>query len=728
MVTKNVTTYFVASLAESTDCDWPENQSAKSGNWSDPNTWTRLQVPGANDKVQINNGDIVNVDVTVVAVKSLCNFGTLVSNPGVNIQIAASDFIYNSGTIRGSDGRGYAGAGSDIVLGAGKAVYNAGTLQGGNGGNDGSYGAVGGDGGSVGITAEKVTNEGTIISGNGGYGHSGWAGGSGQGGDGGGAVLTATSVLMNLPGGKITTGSGGSGWAVPYVACRSKHRFGPFRWGHTCTYYSSGGWYAAGVRGDITYSALTTVQNGALSARKITIDPNTLEITSATALIEADEDIIITGGEESTVYIADLINGAIKAGGKITIMLGPGSTLDMRGLPAGAIQAKETVEIFADNIVMDENVTIEQLIVAPEITQNPGKEPHEVILTGNKHFTGEAGATVKMDFSVINHSAKSDTFTITLSDTKGGQRTAVSSPVSLAALGKQDFSFNVTLPSEAGAEDVITITSASLAYPEAKATLEVKIGVEMVLTENDLTDEDEDGLPKFQEVKLGTDPANKDTDGDGMDDGWEVHYKLNPLANDAGEDKDSDGYSNLQEYESGSDPTVADSDGDGINDGNDNCIDVKNPDQANSDGDETGDACEMSETDSDNDAMLDEWEEYYNLDISVNDAAQDKDGDGWTNFQEFQSQTNPNDANSRPGGVPNPDSDGDGVADAEDVFPDDPTEWADWDGDTFGDNRDEDDDNDRMSDTWEKQYGLDFHVSDATFCHCHHLHRDCRRK
>lgn len=52
-----------------------------------------------------------------------------------------------------------------------------------------------------------------------------------------------------------------------------------------------------------------------------------------------------------------------------------------------------------------------------------------------------------------------------------------------------------------------------------------------------------------------TDPANPDTDGDGMADGWEVQYGLDPLdPADAAEDPDGDGFTNLEEYQNGTDP------------------------------------------------------------------------------------------------------------------------------------------------------------------------------
>ena len=53
------------------------------------------------------------------------------------------------------------------------------------------------------------------------------------------------------------------------------------------------------------------------------------------------------------------------------------------------------------------------------------------------------------------------------------------------------------------------------------------------------------------------------------------------------------------------------------------------------------------------------------------------------------------------------DVDGDQVPDVLDLFPNDPNEWADNDGDGMGDNQDPDDDNDGMTDVWEIAYGLD---------------------
>jgi hypothetical protein len=66
---------------------------------------------------------------------------------------------------------------------------------------------------------------------------------------------------------------------------------------------------------------------------------------------------------------------------------------------------------------------------------------------------------------------------------------------------------------------------------------------------------------------------------------------------------------------------------------------------ADVDGDEIGN---HSDLDDDNDGISDEWELQYNLNPYVNDAAEDADGDGYSNTQEYRSGTDPNNPNSKP--------------------------------------------------------------------------------
>jgi hypothetical protein len=95
----------------------------------------------------------------------------------------------------------------------------------------------------------------------------------------------------------------------------------------------------------------------------------------------------------------------------------------------------------------------------------------------------------------------------------------------------------------------------------------------------DAADSDEDGLTDAQEVALGTDPNNPDTDGDGFSDGVEVYFAarggaFNPLVPDPGcppylhgVDSDCDLLTDCDEQLIGTNSQLQDSDKDGVPDG-----------------------------------------------------------------------------------------------------------------------------------------------------------------
>jgi hypothetical protein len=76
------------------------------------------------------------------------------------------------------------------------------------------------------------------------------------------------------------------------------------------------------------------------------------------------------------------------------------------------------------------------------------------------------------------------------------------------------------------------------------------------LTFSQSDDPDMDGLTTDQELALGTDPLNPDTDGDGIADGYEVNtLRTNPLLRDS----DNDGFPDRSELLAGTSPTNPDS-------------------------------------------------------------------------------------------------------------------------------------------------------------------------
>ena len=200
-------------------------------------------------------------------------------------------------------------------------------------------------------------------------------------------------------------------------------------------------------------------------------------------------------------------------------------------------------------------------------------------------------------------------------------------------------------------------------------------------------DKDGDGLTNIQEFNIGTDPDDRDSDNDGMEDNWEYSHGLNPLVSqDKYMDMDGDWLANYYEYLIGSDPTDWDSDNDGLSDGqedmNENGVrDLFEPDplDPDSDGDgiKDGDEPDWDEdTDGDGDTNV--------LDVDsdddwLEDGVEDKDHDGVHD----PGETNPIDE----------DSDNDGINDGEE---------PDWNVDTDKDGSinalDTDSDGDDLSD------------------------------
>ena len=249
-----------------------------------------------------------------------------------------------------------------------------------------------------------------------------------------------------------------------------------------------------------------------------------------------------------------------------------------------------------------------------------------------------------------------------------------------------------------------------------------------VIDENDANgsvDSDGDLLTDRMELtQYGTDPYNNDTDGDGLEDGWEIMNGLDPLDSGDETDSDGDGVGDNSDMFPNDANESADSDGDGVGDNSDMFPNDAN-DSVDSDGDGVGDnsdaypndACATTDTDGDglpdnildgpndpipdcqtslvededddNDTIPDEWEEQYGSDpLNGLDVFEDWDGDGLSTLEEYWAGTDPLLA----------DTDGDGMIDSVDDFPNDSNESLDTDGDGIGNNEDSDDDGDGVFD------------------------------
>ena len=222
-------------------------------------------------------------------------------------------------------------------------------------------------------------------------------------------------------------------------------------------------------------------------------------------------------------------------------------------------------------------------------------------------------------------------------------------------------------------------------------------------SENSLKDDtydiDNDTLANGAEApdRWDTNPVDDDTDGDMLPDGWEVKYSEMALIIGLVDNATN----NANGARGVMDPALKDSDADGIDDGmedpdNDglnrtgliakycpsyedpqssNChidpdspdgktfydnlenytsfeefINGTNPISNDSDGDDWDDGPEVFYQDHDDDGMATGWEYYFNFDpFDGVDRMTDTDGDGHVNYCEYKWDTNPRDINSFPG-------------------------------------------------------------------------------
>ena len=143
-----------------------------------------------------------------------------------------------------------------------------------------------------------------------------------------------------------------------------------------------------------------------------------------------------------------------------------------------------------------------------------------------------------------------------------------------------------------------------------------------------------------------------DDDADTMPDWWEITH-FGDISQAAGDDFDSDNLTNLEEYGQGTDPKEDDCDGDGLDDGDEvhthstDPLDPDSDDDGLEDGDEVAEGADPNDTDSDDDSLLD-GEEMHTYGTSPTDA--DTDGDDWCDVLEISGGSDPNDPNDPPPG------------------------------------------------------------------------------
>jgi hypothetical protein len=483
----------IESAGNANDTRWAAPTSGNYWNGYEGETaaWTRLKNttalkrPQADDVVRIKNGHKIT-GIPYAMVKALCieAGGTLESleensayNYGAYLQITATDYIENKGTIRGKAGANEADnttcttenwwqtggnsctkPGAGIYLSAG-LFRNEGEITAGQAGSGKQYGA---SGGGVSIYGTGITNtgDGLIRAGNGGNLTStqpGQAGYGGYIGIWGSNYLTsdATRGIYSGKGGDCNFAAGqigGNGGNMRLNAQANVNLQGPFTTGKGGT------------------NCATNGRDGGFNT-----DPNVLTLSGANTKVEAG-DITIYGGKDWTLNLSNLSGNVITATGDITIAVGEGGAIDMRGSTGNLLKAGGKVNIFANSILLDDNAKLSNLIDAPNIVLGPAKILRDVSLITSDSLFGEPQVTLPVTITLSNGSPETDTFLLTVSDSAGWTLSQLQ-PTVVKALDAVDLKLNVTLPATRGATDVITVTAVSQADPSVVATKTVQVTV-----------------------------------------------------------------------------------------------------------------------------------------------------------------------------------------------------------------------------------------------------------
>ncbi|NJO15438.1 MAG: choice-of-anchor D domain-containing protein [Thioploca sp.] len=472
-------------------------ESKRSGDWNDTSkTWTRLSgsgeaIPTQEDNVRIKRGHAITA-VPYTAVKALCieNSGSLRSpdNKGTYLILHAENYLQNKGSIKGQDGASETGysctgdywsvigkpecaqPGASIILSVGdgsKNLFrNEGVITAGNGGKGKQYGAYGGGvsvyGGSFINTATLKGSGGIIIAGKGGDITDSQPGRAGKGGD---LTLMGEHYLHHYGEVQIAAGGGGNCNAASNQVGGNG---GNLRLAAPLLVKLGGGDFSTGQGG------INCSQNGLPG--NVFIEPSVISLAGASTKIEGG-NVTIFGGDDWVLDLSNVGSTVIKATGNITLAVGEGGVINLKNNHGFILEAGGRVNLFSDNILLDDGVGLSDLIKAASINEGPSRILYDVSLSGSGKYTGEPGTILPVSLTLVNGGPETDTYTLQLTDPKGWVLGQLASPLEVKALDTHELSLEVALPNEPGEIDTITITAISQADPTVKAVAEIQAAV-----------------------------------------------------------------------------------------------------------------------------------------------------------------------------------------------------------------------------------------------------------
>ncbi len=315
------------------------------------------------------------------------------------------------------------------------------------------------------------------------------------------------------------------------------------------------GLISAGLGGNLT--CLGTLYRAGSRVRKwrLQIDPINLKFGS-NSRIEGSNSVKIYTDEGGTIDMTQLKEGAISAK-VITILTkarnNEGGMLNLTGVSGKIFKASEKVEIFADKIITDPGVTVQNLCDAPSVGDFSVKILYRASLSAEKYIVGKPGEKVSVPVKLINAGPKIDEYKF-FKESLLPLWSVGNLPLNTTIVGGlryTKFNLSITFPTGAtpGTRNKITIKAVSQTDSSVIAKAEIIAVVIGTDSDGDGVPDNKDAFPSDPTEWTDTDKdgigdvADTDDDNDGMPDTWENQYdtKLSGIVNDASQDADNDG-------------------------------------------------------------------------------------------------------------------------------------------------------------------------------------------
>lgn len=196
--------------------------------------------------------------------------------------------------------------------------------------------------------------------------------------------------------------------------------------------------------------------------------------------VEGD-DVTISTDTDGKIDFRNLEGDkVVTATGDITLAVGEGGVIDLRGNNAAILETDGQVFIYADaaNILLDPGVKLEDIIKASNIVVNPSKPSYGIsVTTKSDSLSKPTGSVLPLRFKLTNTGVEADSYAISVNDSAGWPLTKLPASKTIKGLDSTELLLNAGVLSSVGTINVITVTATSQTKSNVTATAEVQINV-----------------------------------------------------------------------------------------------------------------------------------------------------------------------------------------------------------------------------------------------------------